>query len=169
MPDAPEQPLVLDLATLPRDQVGPFLILGVDKEADNKEIEAHWAQRLIWARSKQIRIALEDVNWAKEMLLDRDKRVLADILSLNPDTLAGEMRELLAKHGPLEPEEPSWPMVEPRLPELQELPEDQLPDTEMVRSSLAFPDIPLELPAVARMLQEVVSAPIDPWSFDGVI
>jgi hypothetical protein len=166
MPDTPEQPVILDLAAMPRDQMGPFLILGVDKDADNKEIEAHWAQRLIWARSKQIRIALEDVNWAKEMLLDRDKRLLADIVSLNPDTISSELRELLAKHGPLEPEAPAWIPVEPQLPELPELPAEQLPDSEMVRASLAIPDIPLELPAVARMLEEVASTPIDPWAIE---
>jgi hypothetical protein len=167
MPDSPEQPLVLDLAALPREQMGPFLILGIDKDADNKELEAHWAQRLIWARAKQVRIALEDINWAKELLQDRDRRVMADILSLNPDTLAGEMRQLLQldKHGPLEPEEPGWTPLEPPLPELPEMSAEQMPDIETVRMSLAIPDIPLELPAVARMLEEVASAPIDPWSY----
>jgi hypothetical protein len=162
-----EQPLVLDLASLPREQMGPFLILGIDKDADNKEMEAHWAQRLIWARAKQIRIPLEDINWAKEMLQDRDRRVLADILSLNPDTLAGEMRQLLQleKHGALEPEEPGWTPVEPPLPELPEMPADRFPEMEMVRASLTIPDIPLELPAIDRMLREVASTPIDPWSY----
>jgi hypothetical protein len=162
-----DQPLLLDLASLPREQIGPFLILGIDKDADNKELEAHWAQRLIWARAKQVRIPLEDINWAKEMLQDRDRRVLADILSLNPDTLSGEMRQLLQldKHGALEPEEPGWTPLEPPLPELPEMPAEQLPDMETVRSSLAIPDIPLDLPAVARMLDEVAGESIDPWSY----
>jgi hypothetical protein len=162
-----EQPLVLDIASLPREQIGPFLILGIDKDADSKEMEAHWAQRLIWARAKQVRVALEDINWAKEMLQDRDRRVLADILSLNPDTLSGEMQQLLQldKLGALEPEEPDWTPLEPPLPELPEMPAEQLPDMETVRNSLAIPDIPMELPAVDRMLQEVAGAPIDPWSY----
>ena len=166
MPDS-EQPLVLDLAALPREQIGPFLILGIDKDADNKEMEAHWAQRLIWARAKQVRIPLEDINWAKEMLQDRDRRVLADILSLNPDTLSGEMRQLLHLdiYGALEPEEPGWTPLEPQLPELPEMSADQLPEMETVRASLAIPDIPLELPAIGRMLDEVAGAPIDPWSY----
>src|SRR5947209_14109801 len=101
-------PIVLDVAALPREQIGPFLILGVDKDAANSQIEAHWAQRLIWSRAKQVRTPLEDVNWAKEVLLDRDRRVMADAISLNPDTSGGELREVLAKHGPLEPEVPTW-------------------------------------------------------------
>ena len=166
MPDS-EQPLVLDLASLSREQMGPFLVLGVDKDVDNKEIEAHWAQRLIWARAKQVRVPLEDINWAKEILQDRDRRVLADILSLNPDTLAAEMRQLLQleKHGALEPEEPGWTPVEPPLPELPKMLPEQLPDMEAVRADIAIPEIPLDLPAISRMLEEVANAPIDPWSF----
>ena len=76
MADSNHDPIVLEVAALPREQIGPFLILGVDKDATNAEIEAHWAQRLIWARAKQIRVPLEDVNWAKEILLDREKRIL---------------------------------------------------------------------------------------------
>ena len=166
MPDS-EQPLVLDLASLPREQMGPFLILGIDKDADNKGVEAHWAQRLIWARAKQVRVPLEDINWAKEMLQDRDRRVMADILSLNPDTLAGEMRQLLQleEHGALEPEEPGWTPLEPPLPELPKVSPEQLPDMESVKAGIAIPEIPLELPSITRMLDESVHAPIDPWSF----
>jgi hypothetical protein len=163
MPDHPEQPVILDLAALPREQIGPFLLLGVDKDAGPDEIEAHWAQRLIWARSKQIRNALEDVNWAKEVLADRDRRVLADVTSMNPDTLSGELRQLLEKHGPLEPEVPQWTPFEAALPELPGRPPDFVPDPETIRAGLTVPEIPLELPAVQRLLDEVTSAPVDPW------
>ena len=30
----PSEPVVLDLAPLPREQIGPFLLLGLDKDAD---------------------------------------------------------------------------------------------------------------------------------------
>jgi hypothetical protein len=30
---------------------------------------------------------------------------------------------------------------------------------------LEIPDIPLELPAIGRMLEEVANAPLDPWSY----
>jgi hypothetical protein len=162
--DSNHDPIVLEVAALPREQIGPFLILGVDKDATNAEIEAYWAQRLIWARAKLIRVPLEDVNWAKELLLDRDKRVLADVVSLNPDTASGEMRQLLEKHGPLEPEVTTWEPQESRLPDLPEPPVNLIPDLESLRTQLAVPEIPLELPAIDRMFEELVAVPLDPWS-----
>ncbi len=163
MSDTPDQPVLLDLAALPREQIGPFLILGVDKDADADEIEAHWAQRLIWSRAKQIRTPLEDVNWAKEALADRDRRVAADVQSLNPDTLSGELRQLLEKHGPLEPEVPSWAPAEAPLPDLPEALAEAIPDLDSLRAGISVPEIPLEFPAIERMLAEVTAAPIDPW------
>ena len=35
------EPVVLDLAALPREQMGPFLMLGLDKTADKDAIEKH--------------------------------------------------------------------------------------------------------------------------------
>jgi len=164
MADKSSEPMILDVAALPREQIGPYLILGVDKDATNAEIEAHWAQRLIWARTKQIRTPLEDVNWAKEVLLDRDRRVIADAISLNPDTASGELRQLLARHGPLEPEVPTWAPREAPLPELPDPPPNLIPDMAAVRATLTTPEIPIELPAVARLLDEVRTAPLDPWN-----
>ena len=33
------EPVVLELAPLPRDQIGPFLLLGLDKDAEPSEID----------------------------------------------------------------------------------------------------------------------------------
>ena len=33
--------IVLELAPIPREQVGPFLLLGLDKSADKDQIEAN--------------------------------------------------------------------------------------------------------------------------------
>jgi hypothetical protein len=156
-------PIVLEIAALPREQAGPFMILGLDKDAATPEIEAHWAQRLIWARVKSIRTPLEDVNWAKEVLLDRARRVAADVVSLNPDTSAGELRQILAKNGPLEPEVPTWEPRETPLPDLPEPPPNLLPNCDELRAGLAVPEVPLDLPAVARLLDEARSARLDPW------
>src|SRR5579862_4026770 len=82
----PPLPVVLDLAPLPRLQVGPFLILGVDKNAQREAIEAAWAQRLIWARKNLTKTPLEDINWAREVLNDSERRLRADEASLNVDT-----------------------------------------------------------------------------------
>src|SRR5580700_6929196 len=81
-----QEPVVLELAPLPREQLGPFLLLGLSKTADQEEIEANWAQRVIWARKKQYRIPLEDVNWARETINSSERRVKADLVSLNADT-----------------------------------------------------------------------------------
>ena len=83
------EPVVLELAMLPREQVGPFLLLGLDKAADKAEIDAHWANRLKWARKGQAKIALEDINWAREVLHDTERRIRADAASLNADTSDG--------------------------------------------------------------------------------
>ena len=77
MPDK-QEPIVLELAPLPREQVGPFLILGVDKDAGPEQIEANWARRVVWARKGQLDVPLQDVNWAREVLGDHAKRVQAD-------------------------------------------------------------------------------------------
>ncbi len=165
MADKPNSgPIVLEIATLPREQAGPFLILGVDKDAATAEIEAHWAQRLIWARAKSIRTPLEDVNWAKEVLLDRERRVSADVVSLNPDTSAGELRQILDKHGPLEPEVPTWTPQEAALPDLPEAAPNLMPNCDELRANLTVPEVPLELPAIVRMLEQVRSSPLDPWN-----
>src|SRR5262249_58193319 len=88
------QPILLELAPLPREQIGPFLLLGLDKAAGDEEVEAHWARRLIWARKNQLAVGLEDVHWARETLRDPDRRLQADLTSLNPDTIAGTLQHL---------------------------------------------------------------------------
>jgi len=55
MPQPPE-PVILELASLPREQIGPFLLLGLDKDADKEQIEANWARRVIWARKNLTRL-----------------------------------------------------------------------------------------------------------------
>jgi hypothetical protein len=156
-------PIVLEIAALPRERIGPFLILGVDKDAATPEIEAHWAQRLIWARQKSIRTPLEDVNWAKEVLLDRERRVAADAISVNLDTSSGELRQILEKHGPLEPEVPAWAPLDSPLPDLPEPPPTLIPNADELRAGLGVPEAPLELPAIARMLDEARNSRLDPW------
>src|SRR5262249_59716309 len=94
-----DEPVMLELAPLPREQIGPFLLLGVDKDADSEQIEAHWAQRIIWARKKYIKVALGDINWAREVIRDDDRRVRADGTSLNPDTAARTLDRLAREYG----------------------------------------------------------------------
>src|SRR5438132_13782945 len=51
-----QEPVVLELAPLPREKSGPFLLLGVEKDADKELIEASWARRVIGARKNQISV-----------------------------------------------------------------------------------------------------------------
>src|ERR1700704_903369 len=94
MTQPPPLPAVIELAPLPRQQVGPFLLLGVDKDVDVSAVEAAWAQRLIWARKDMINIAIEDINWARESLKDPEKRLKADAASLNLESTDGLLRHL---------------------------------------------------------------------------
>jgi len=73
------------------------------------------------------------------VLSDRDRRVLADVVSMNPDTLSGELHQLLEKHGPLEPEVPAGRQVEAPLPDLPDPHPDLIPDPETARAAIAPP------------------------------
>jgi hypothetical protein len=158
-----KDPVVLELAALPREQLGPFLILGVDKSAGEKEIEANWAQRVIWARKNQIRIPLGDINWAREVINDPDRRVRADLTSLNFDTAQGVLQRLREEYGAARVGTNWQPLdVEKSLDEF--VPLAEVPDAAVVRSSIAIPQARTEIPAVLNLLQAFVQEPLDPWS-----
>src|SRR5215813_13672720 len=93
------EPIVLELATLTREQVGPFLLLGLEKDAGKDQIEANWADRLKWARKGQIRVPLEDVNWARDVLGEAERRARLDAASLNVDTSDGLLHQLAGRYG----------------------------------------------------------------------
>ena len=86
MAKSPE-PVVLELASLPREQMGAFLILGLDKSADKTTIETHWADRLKWARrqSDQGAAGRRQLG-ARGTRATPTRRIKADATSLNADT-----------------------------------------------------------------------------------
>src|ERR1700704_423702 len=94
----PNAPIVLQLAPLPRTQIGPFLILGVDKDANRETIEAAWAEKVKQARRGQIKTPLEDINWAREMLMSKDSRIRCDAVALNIDTTDGALKKLKERY-----------------------------------------------------------------------
>lgn len=161
------EPIVLELAHLPREQMGPFLVLGLDKNATREEIEAHWADRVRWARKGQISIPLEDVNWARERLSDVAQRLQADAASLNVDTADGFVRQLRARYGadptrqgPLwEPLDEEKPLADYNLPV-------EVPTIESVRGSLMVPPVPQEMPAVTELVRRWAEEPLDPWALE---
>src|SRR5262249_37025264 len=93
------EPVVLELASLPREQMGAFLILGLDKSAEREEVERHWADRLKWARRQLVKVPLEDVNWAREELSEIPRRIKADAGSLNVDTGEAILKGLSERFG----------------------------------------------------------------------
>jgi hypothetical protein len=164
---AKNEPVVLELATLPREQIGPFLLLGLDKTATPEQVEANWADRLKWARKQQSKVPLEDINWAREILKDPERRIRADAASLNADTSDGVLRKLAQRFGlaggqasrqwqPLD--------VEKSLADYE--PPAEMPDAEALRATLEVPAVPEELPAVSMLLQELAQAPLDPWAIE---
>ncbi len=164
------EPVVLELATLPREQMGPFLILGVDKSADKVEIERHWAERIKWARRQppMTKAPLEDVNWAREMLGDADKRLRADAASLNLDTVDGALGQLAQRYG-LEEGNGSgrmWQPLDSEKPLADYMPAAEVPEISAVRDALTVPPLPEELPAVPALLERLVLQPLDPWAVD---
>ena len=158
-------PVVLDLAPLPREQVGPFLLLGVDKAADKAAIEANWAQRIIWARKALIKVPLEDVNWAREVINDAEKRVRADAASFNLDTIDGALRRLGERYTDPRAVARSEPLdVEKALADYT--PPTPVPDAGEVRAAITVPDVPEEVPAVRRVLERFLQEPLDPWKLE---
>jgi hypothetical protein len=165
-PTPPPLPEVLDLAPLPRAQIGPFLILGVDKDVDRDSLEANWAQRLIWARKNLTKCPLEDINWAREAMSDTDRRIRADAVSLNIDTTDGVLKNLQERFQGKDKAAPGCrPIdIERNLADYQ--PATALPDLEEVRRLIPAPQIPREVPAVRVILEEFVRQPIDAWEVE---
>jgi hypothetical protein len=162
-----QEPVVLELAPLPREQIGPFLILGLDKDADKDQIEANWARRVIWARKGQTRLPLEDINWARETIIDPDKRLRCDVLSLNPDTADGTLRRLAERYG-LTGAAPAagWQALDREKDLRHYVPPVELPDPESVRAGIVVPDVPAGVPAAGRLLEQLAQEPPHPWAAD---
>lgn len=161
------EPVVLELAALPREQVGPFLLLGLDKTADKETIDAHWAERLKWARKKLSKVPLEDINWAREILSDVERRIRADAASLNIDTTDGMLAQLAQRYGVLEGKVVrTWEALDSEKALADYRPPVELPDAEAVRAALIVPEIPEEVPAVPLLLERLVQQPLDPWAVD---
>jgi hypothetical protein len=156
-------PVTLELAPLAREKIGPFILLGLDKDAGPQEIEAHWAERVIRARKNQIAVPLTDVNWAREVLSDPDKRVRADAASLNTDITAGVLQDLAQRYH-VGPGGPGWKPLEMDRPPAKGGPSVDIPDPEEIRKTISIPEPPDDLPGVRWVLDQFLAEPIDPWS-----
>lgn len=156
-------PVVLELAPLPREQLGPFLVLGLPKDADRDQIESNWAERVKLARKNQFKIPLEDINWAREMVNEPEKRFRFASSSLNLDTADGTLTQLAETYGVRDVSRPAWKPYESERSLADFTPAITLPDPQALGSAIAMPEVPLELPAVAMLLQQFLPESLDPW------
>ena len=161
------EPVVLELAPLPREQIGPFIILGLEKDADAEQIEAHWAQRVIWARKNLARLPLEDINWAREALGDPERRLRHDAGSLNVDTAEGFLRELAERYGVTTgTARPAWQPLDREKDLRDYVPAVEVPDPAEVRAAIAVPDVPDDMPAAWALLAQSLRRSVRPWDAD---
>jgi hypothetical protein len=157
-------PIVLQLAPLPRTQVGPFLILGVDKDANRETIEAAWAEKIKQARRGQIKTSLEDINWAREMLTSKESRLRCDAVSLNVDTTDATLRKLRERYQGKQQVEIRCKPIDTEKWLADYVPALAAPPVDEIRALVVLPEIPREVPAVRVMLENFVKEPLDPWS-----
>lgn len=159
------EPVLLELAHLPREQVGPFLLLGLDKDASKEDIEANWAERIKWARKQQTTITLEEINWARDLINDVTRRMASDATTLNFDTIDGTLANLAQKHGMSRSGATvSWEPMDEEKPLADYTPAVDMPDIEQVRAGLIVPEIPRRFPAATVLLKEMAGTALDPWS-----
>ena len=159
-------PIVLQLAPLPRTQVGPFLILGVDKDATREMIEAAWAEKIKQARRGQVKTSLEDINWAREMLTSKESRIRCDAVSLNVDTTDATLRKLRERYQGKQQAEIRCKPIDTEKWLADYSPATSVPAVDEIRGLVQLPPIPRDVPAVRVMLENFVKEPIDPWQVE---
>jgi hypothetical protein len=162
------EPVVLELAALPREQMGPFLLLGIDKSASKSDIEEHWAERLKWARRQLIKVPLEDINWARDVLNDPEKRLKYDAGCVNADTTDSVIAHLAKRFGLEGGGQVSrmWQPLDDEKSLADYAPNAEIPDRSTVRAAIVAPDIPQEVPAASALLAKWAEPAIDPWSLE---
>jgi hypothetical protein len=161
------EPVVLELATLPREQIGPFLLLGLDKAAPRTEIDAHWADRVKWSRKQQVKVPLEDVNWAREVINDTERRIRADAASINADTCDAILGQFARRYG-MEGGQTTrmWQPLDREKALADYRPDAEVPDPVALRQALTVPEVEEEFPAAAVLLEQLVEQPLDPWGLE---
>ena len=159
-------PIVLQLAPLPRTQIGPFLILGVEKDASREVIEAAWAEKIKMARRGQLKTPLEDINWAREMLTAKESRVRCDAVALNVDTTDGTLKKLKDRYQGKQQVEIRCKPIDTEKWLADYAPPPPVPTVEEIRQLVQLPTIPQDVPAVRIMLESFAKEPIDPWQVE---
>src|SRR5262249_17373408 len=121
------------------------------------------AQGVSWARKNQVNPPLEDVNWAREVINDPDRRIRADAASLNVDTTDGTLRRLAERYAAPPPPGAGCRPFDVEKPLADYTPPTEVPNLDEVRRAIVVPDVPRTTPAVARLLTQFLQHPLDPW------
>jgi hypothetical protein len=160
------EPVVLELASLPREQTGPFLLLGLDKTADKEKIESNWADRVRWSRKGQLKASLEDVNWARTQLADLESRLQADSASLNVDLTEAVLGRLAYRFGVGNKVGLRWKPIDREVSPTDYVSHTEIPDAAAIAAAVVHPTVPDDVPAVRYLLDQVCAAPLDPWAVE---
>lgn len=158
------EPVMLELAPLPREQIGPFLLLGLPKEADQAMIDKHWSDRVKWARRNQLKISLEDVNWARDVINDKSRRLEADVASFNVDTLERQIETLVERYNSSDASSAVWQPLDSEKDLADYVPRAEVPTSDSVRTEITIPALAEEMPIGSVQLEQMVMEPLDPWN-----
>jgi hypothetical protein len=163
------EPVVLELATLTREQMGPYLLLGLNKSADKEQIDKNWADRVRWAlrQPAQTKATREDVNWAHEILKEIDKRIRSDVSGLNTDTADGVVSQLTSSYG-ANGSQPgrAWQPLDIEKPLADYMPSAEVPDAAEIRAAVVVPETPEDMPFALTLLERLARQDLDPWAVE---
>jgi len=146
-----------------RDRAGPFVVLGVDKDADATTLETHFERQRQAIQEGEALWTLEDLEWAHNELQDPKRRLTADINSLDVDLAFGEIHRL-ARLYCLSDDLPGWEPLDPE-PTPEILATDSI-NIEQLVADTPQPDVPLEIPAINRWLDQFAQQVADPWTIE---
>jgi hypothetical protein len=152
-------PVVLDLAPLPKEKMGPFIILGVAKEATPKEIESAFQERLLGIQAGDFPLGEEDIHWAKERLSDPEDRLNADVVSMNAEILNSPIRRMNKSDS-----ENSWSSRDATTRFNVTIEEDLQLAIDAITKDLVVPDLEFDVSKLGRLIKESENPSWDPWN-----
>jgi hypothetical protein len=144
-----------------RDDVGPFIVLGVDKDVDAATLHARVAERLRQIDRGECRFTRADVEWARDVLRDRKSRLRADVDHLNPDLASGALGRL-ARLYHLDGAPPGWEPLDPE--PVADLPGLDAIDVQALAAGLVPPEAPLHFPTLDHWAARRLEIGDDPWA-----
>jgi hypothetical protein len=84
------------------------------------------------------------------------------VASLNIDTLGRDLETLAARYGQTTGR--AWDPLDIEKPLDDYAPAADIPDSEELLRSIVVPELPFQVPAAERLLEELATRPVDPWA-----